>query len=500
MNNKKHYQSSIKCRKITGLLGIAAAASHLASCHAGGETSNAIQKPNIVFILTDDQRWDAMSCLGHPIMKTPNLDMLRNRGALFRNAFVTTSLCAPSRASFLTGTYAHTHKVVGNWGCEFDHNRTPSFPKVLQQSGYNTAFIGKWHMRKNADPRPGFDYWLSFKGQGVYMDPELNENGRKFKAKGYTTDLLTDYAVNFIKKERNKPFCLYLSHKAVHSPFDAGPKYRNSYPDANLIEPPNAKDTFTGKPEWLRGGKAYPSDSKREVPESINPKPWNPKHKRWLNYMRTINAVDDGVGRIMQVLKDEGMLENTVIVFAGDNGYFHGEHGRGDKRLIYEESIRIPLLMSYPRLIRPGSTIDQIVLNIDIAPTILAVAGVLAPTKMQGHSLLPLFAGKSAGWRKSFLYEYWMDLTDQVPHMLGVRTQDWKLVIYPDIDDIDEMYDLKNDPYEMKNLAQNPEYTEKHKALSRELDRLLKETGYDRNSVPDNPYMSKSHRRRSEKP
>ena len=169
------------------------------------------ERPNIIFILTDDQRWDAMGCMGHPFLKTPNMDRIRNEGVLFSNAFVTTSLCSPARASFLTGAYAHTHGVVGNWGCEFDHDETPSFPRLLREAGYHTAFVGKWHMGKDDQPRPGFDYWLSFAGQGVYTNPSLNENGRPFKAKGYMTDILTRYAVRFIKEERDKPFCLYLS-------------------------------------------------------------------------------------------------------------------------------------------------------------------------------------------------------------------------------------------------------------------------------------------------
>lgn len=462
------------------------------SCASVIENSEAASKPNIVFILTDDQRFDAMSCLGHPFLKTPNMDRIRNEGVLFKNAFVSTSLCAPARASFLTGTYALRHGVVGNWGCEFDNEKTPSFPSVLQKSGYDTAFIGKWHMKRNASPRPGFDYWVSFPGQGRYMDQKLNINGKEVQTKGYLTDILTDYAVKYISRERDKPFCLYLSHKAVHSPFDPGPKYKDIYSDINLIEPPNFNDNYAGKPKWLRGGYAYPTDKKKEVPDSLAPKKWDPKHKRRLNYWRTLRAVDDGVGRILQVLEKEGKLDNTVIVFAGDNGYMHGEHRRGDKRVIYEESIRIPLIMRYPPKVKPDSTIDQIVLNIDMAPTLLDLAGAPIPATVQGRSVVPLLEGKTKGWRTSFLYEYYMDLTDQLPHMLGVRTEDWKYVCFPDIDDIDEMYDLKNDRYEMKNLALDPKYSEKKKELKKELENLLKETGYDRKKIRNNPYMHRS--------
>lgn len=470
----------------TGLAGAGLLSWGLTGQAAGATTPG---RPNIIFILTDDHRWDAMSCMGHPFLKTPNMDRIRNEGVLYKNAFVTTSLCSPARASFLTGAYAHNHGVIGNWGCEFDHDATHSFPRVLKDSGYETAYIGKWHMAKRSGPRPGFDYWLSFMGQGVYTDPTLNENGREFEARGYMTDLLTDYAVKFIKKRREKPFCLYLSHKAVHSPFTPAPRHMNSYPDAAIPEQPNARDTFEGKPAWLRGGIADPrqKDVVKDVPEVIEPKEYNPRDPKRLDYMRTLNAVDEGIGRIFKVLEESGGLDNTVIMFAGDNGYFHGEHGRGDKRFMYEESLRIPLLMRYPPAVRPGSTVEQMVLNIDVAPTLLALAGVPAPKTMQGRSTAPLLKGDSKDWRTSFLYEYWVDMTDRIPRMLGIRTDDWKLIRYPDIDDINEMYDLKNDPYEMTNLALDAKHADRHKQLRAELDRLMEETGYGSVRIPEPP-------------
>jgi len=455
----------------------------------GASEAAATTRPNIIFILTDDQRWDAMSCMGHPFLKTPNMDRIREEGVLYKNAFVTTSLCSPARASFLTGAYAHSHGVIGNWGCEFDHDETPSFPRALQESGYETAFVGKWHMAKHARPRPGFDYWLSFRGQGVYTDPTLNENGREFKASGYMTDLLTGYAVKFIKRERKKPFCLYLSHKAVHGPFTPAPRHKDSYPDATIPEPPNAKDTFEGKPAWLRGGVADPRQktAPKDVPKAIEPKEYDPRAPKRLDYLRALSAVDEGIGRIFKVLEEAGELENTVIMFAGDNGYFHGEHGRGDKRLMYEESLRIPLIMRYPAAVKPGSTVERMVLNIDVAPTLLALAGAQPPKTVQGRSPVPLLAGDARNWRTSFLYEYWVDLMDRIPRMLGVRTEDWKLIRYPDIDDMDEMYDLRNDPHEMTNLALDPKYADRHRQLGAELDRLIKETGYGARPIPEPP-------------
>lgn len=455
---------------------------------AGGERA----RPNILFILTDDQRWDAMSCMGNPFVKTPNMDRIRNEGALFANAFVTTSLCSPSRASFLTGTYAHTHGVFGNRGLEFDPEQTPSFPLLLQKNGYETAFVGKWHMGKSSDPHAGFDYWLSFSGQGVYENPPLNENGREFKAQGYMTDILTEYALKFLDRDRDKPFCLYLSHKAVHGPFTPAERHRNLLADAQIPKPPSFDDTFAGKPRWqreaaIRGwGGAKRTRARQEVPESIPPAQWDGRRKSQLDYYRALSAVDEGIGRVLEELDNQGKLDNTAIFFAGDNGYFHGEHRRGDKRLMYEEALRIPLLMRYPPLVKPGTTIDQMVLNIDMAPTILDLAGIAAAEGMQGESVVPLFHGKNVDWRQSFLYEYWVDLTPAIPRMIGVRSPEWKLVEYPDLDDIPELYFLQDDQYELKNLAQDEAYAGQLGELQKELTRLMNETGY-RSPEPDKP-------------
>lgn len=452
-------------------------------------------RPNILFILTDDQRWDALSCMGHAFVKTPNIDRIRHEGALFENAFVTTSLCSPARASFLTGTYAHTNGVTGNWGCEYDPDRTPPFPLVLQRAGYYTAYVGKWHMGTDDQPRAGFDYWLSFKGQGVYLNPPLNENGRSFKAKGYMTDILTDYALKQIRRKHDRPFCLVLSHKAVHGPFTPAPRHKDDYAADALPKRPNMDDTFEGKPEWMRagfvrGGRRVLSDQvDKPIPPSLPPIPFNATQKSRMDYYRAINAVDEGVGRVFDALEETGQLDNTVIVFAGDNGYFHGEHRRGDKRVMYEEALRIPLLMRYPKLVKVGATVKPMVLNIDVAPTLLDLAGVEAPAVTQGRSLRPLFAEDKAGknWRRSFLYEYWVDMTDKIPRMVGVRTDQWKYVRYPDIDDLDEMYDLAADQYEMKNLAYSPEHKPKRDELDAEVTRLMRETGYKNAQQPIDP-------------
>jgi N-acetylglucosamine-6-sulfatase len=449
--------------------------SFLAASALTGMKAADAQRPNFVFILTDDQRWDMTSYMGHPFMKTPNMDRLRREGVHFANAFVTLSLCSPSRASFLTGTYAHTNGVIDNKGKEFDPNKTPNFGQLLQKAGYETAYIGKWHQARHANPRPGFDHWFSFRGQGVYIDPELNENGRDFKATGYMTDLLADAAVKFIAKERSKPFCMVLGHKAIHGPFTPAERHRELFRDIKVAEPPNYNDDLASKPAWQR--KKLPADN---PPARIEQPKWDPnKGDQYLDYYRTLLAVDDGVGKVYDALKARGVLDNTVIVFASDNGYFKGEHGGlGDKRLAYEEALRIPFLVRYPKTVRANSTINEMVLNIDLAPTLLELAGAPVPPHMQGMSFAPLLAGKKTKWRDSFLYEYFVDLQPRLPRMVGVRTRDAKLIQYPDIQDIPEMYDLKSDPLEMRNVALDPKYEGKRKQLEGELAKLMKETAY----------------------
>jgi N-acetylglucosamine-6-sulfatase len=436
----------------------------------------AAERPNIVFMLVDDLRWDVLSVLGHPFMKTPHLDRLRNEGVLFSNAFVTTSLCSPSRGSFLTGAYAHRHGVTDNTGKEFDSAKTPSYPQLLQRAGYETAYIGKWHMARHAEPRPGFDYWLSFRGQGVYIDPPLNENGREFKANGYMTDILTDKAVEWLGRKHDKPFCLYIGHKAVHGPFTPADRHKDLYSGVVPPEPPNYGDDLSTKPAWQR--RLRRPKSEEAIPASITPPPWPPKNPGWMDYFRTISAVDESVGRIYDELKRKSLLDKTIFVFTSDNGFFKGEHGGlGDKRLAYEEALRVPLLVRYPGAAKPKSTIPEMVLSIDVAPTLLDFAGVKPGSSMQGRSFRPLLDGKKAAWRESFLYEYWVDL-NQIPRMVAVRTRTHKYIRYPDIQDIDEMYDLVKDPHEMRNVALDPAYAAKKKELAAELDRLLRDTGY----------------------
>ncbi|MBI4579237.1 MAG: sulfatase [Planctomycetes bacterium] len=467
------------------LFALCTAPAEAALTEAAPAQAGAGSRPNFVFILIDDLRHDAMSNAGHPFVRTPNIDRIAAGGVRFTNAFVTTSLCGPSRASFLTGMYVHSHGVLTNEEQELDP-KWPTFPRVLHENGYETAFVGKWHMGPTAQPRPGFDYWLSFRGQGVYVNPALNENGRDFTATGYMTDLLTQYAVDWLRKPRTKPFCLYLSHKAVHAEFTPAERHKDLYSDVTVPEPASYRDNLAGRPGWqrmvrIRGGQ-FKKPAPARLPDALPPAgPWSTRpanHVKMMDYMRALAAVDESVGRVLDLLKEAGQLGNTIVIFAGDNGFFHGEHhGMGDKRWAYEESIRIPLLVAGPGVPR-GKLLDPMVLNVDVAPTILDLAGLAAPASVQGRSLKPLLAGGDVPGRESFLYEYYLEeWLPGVPTMVGVRTRDWKYVRYPEIKDLDELYDLKADPIEVRNLAEDPAAKPQLDKMKAELDRLCRETG-----------------------
>jgi len=446
-------------------------------------------RPNIVFILTDDQKYDAMGFMNHyPWLKTPNIDRIRNEGVYYKNSFVTLSMCAPARAGFLTGTYPQVNGVTTNVeGREFNQNKTPSFPLVLQQNGYKTSFFGKWHLDHSNKPRKGFDRWVSFSGQGKYNGNTLNIDGKEVNNPGYITDELTNYALDFIDKNADKPFCVYLSHKAVHQPFTPAVRHKSLYKGDTVPRKESFSDNLADKPAWqrvqrgpeelyrLRYNNAY------EPPAKTNPRVYNKEngsHPNTKDYLRSIASVDEGIGKIYEMLEKKGILENTAIIFAGDNGYLLGEHQRGDKRVHYNESMRIPLVMRLPGRIPAESTIDEIVLNIDVAPTILDMAGVEPPAIMQGKSMLPLFDEKKPQWRDSFLFTYWRDLIPTLPRIVAVRTDRYVYSTYPDIDDLDELYDLQNDPYEMTNLAASPEHAPLVKKLAAKIKELQEETKY----------------------
>jgi arylsulfatase A-like enzyme len=436
------------------------------------------QRPDVVFVLLDDLRWDALGFLEHPYVKTPNLDKLRQMGAYMQNAFVTTSICCPSRATFLTGTLANQHGVIDNETSEYNPDVTPPLTKYLQEAGYKTAMVGKWHMGNSAAPRPFFDYWLSFKGQGVYHDPLFNINGQDVQHTGYTTDLLTDYAIQFIEQQpKDQPYFCLLSHKAVHEPFQPAPRHKTAF-GANTFtaEPASWSEDFADKPAWQRRQAAREvrwhyrtRDLETEqLPDVVPPEKWQ-RTKKYVDQLRCLAAVDEGVGKIMDVLRKRGTLDNTLIVFTSDNGYFHLEHRRWDKRLAYEESIRIPMLVVYPGKIQPGSTVTQMITNADFAPTVLSYAGIDVPSQMQGASMKPLFEDAEPRWRDVVFYEYWKDLVHAIPTMTAVRTDRYKLITYPEIDDIDELYDLQQDPHEMNNLVRNPQFADLYASMQQRM-------------------------------
>ena len=439
-------------------VGFGTAALAMQGCVVGDE--RAARRPNIIFILTDDQRYDAMSCAGHPWLKTPNMDRLAKEGVLFDNAFVTTSLCSPSRASFLTGCYAHTHGVFMNNGKD-PNPSIPMFPQLLREAGYQTAFIGKWHMGRADSPRPGFDHWVSFSGQGRYDKNKLNVDGETVQSEVYITDELTNYAVRFLKSKHNKPFMLYLSHKAVHAPFKPAGRHENLYSDVEIKSQHNPNDNLTTKPEW---GRKMDKNWKSQIRD----------------YMRSLVAVDESLGRVLDTLEAEDILDDTVIIFAGDNGYFHGEHGgMWDKRAAYEPSIRIPLLMRYPRLARPGARPDAMVLNIDVAPTIIELASAHIPGTIQGQSWLGVLKGRPG--RKSFLYEYFeeADRKYKRPTVLAVRTKQWKYVTYPRAGKLtDELYDMRSDPEELDNLIGQAGRADVVEQMKKELEQLQTKTNF----------------------
>jgi N-acetylglucosamine-6-sulfatase len=414
------------------------------------------RQPNIIFILSDDHRFDFAGFMGKPpFLKTPSMDALAAEGVHCANAFVTTSLCSPSRASILTGQYSSKHGVIDNDAPEPADNIY--FPEYLQKLGYETAFIGKWHMGNISDePRKGFDTWISFKGQGVYFNPEFNINGTRVKREGYITDLLTDYAIDWINQKRDKPFFLYLSHKAVHAMFEPAKRHRGLFDNEKIPYPAsmaNTRQNYAGKPLWVHAQRYGWHGVDFLYQGQID---FDTFFRR---YCETILALDESIGRIRENLRQRDLENSTVVFYTTDNGFTLGEHGLIDKRQMYEESIRIPLLMVAPGLVKPGQRVSEMILNVDFAPTILDLAGMEKPAQMDGVSFVPLLRGGKSDWRKSFVYEYyWERPFPHTPTVFGLRTNRYKYMTYYGIWDTDELYDLQTDPHEMHNLIDLPEY------------------------------------------
>lgn len=487
-----------------------------------GQLHAAEKRPNVLFIFTDDHASHAISAYGSVINQTPHLDRIAKEGMLFENCFCTNSICGPSRAVIQTGKYSHINGFLTN-GNKFDgHQQT--FPKLLQKAGYETAVIGKWHLGEHMPPQ-GFNYSVVLIGQGPYYNPPMlrdekgDGNQKRITYTGYTTDIVTDLALEWLKESRDKdkPFMLMYQHKAPHREWAPGPKYLHLYDDVEIPEPPNLFDDYS-----TRGRAAHeqdmsiaktmtPRDLKLTPPPYLNEeqlKVWNaayePKNEafrkanlkgkelvRWKyqryikDYLRCIASVDDNVGRVLDYLDESGLAKNTIVIYSSDQGFYLGDHGWFDKRFMYEESYRQPLMIRWPGVTKPGARDQHLVSNVDFAETFLDVAGVEIPGDMQGHSLAPLLRGKSpVDWRKSHYYHYYEFMNDRrTAHMVrrhyGVRTERYKLIHFYNVDEW-ELYDLEADPLEMTNIYSEPQYKEIVKELKAEVGRLQNEL-----EVPD---------------
>lgn len=496
-------------------MGLGAAAMSLPfalNCQSGA------QRPNIIFIMSDDHAAHALSCYGSKINETPNLDRLAQEGMKFNHCFCTNSICAPSRATILTGKHSHLNGVMDNRQ-KFDGSQM-TFPKLLRQAGYQTAMIGKWHLK--TDPT-GFDYWNVLPGQGQYYNPDFIEMGEKKKYTGYVTDITTDISLDWLKsRDPEKSFCMMLHHKAPHRNWMPGPKQLALYDDVDIPLPETLRDDYKTRsraaleqemtvahhlidgwdlkldpqnegeeriekiwhrtymrmtPEqraqWDAAYQPVFEKYKKEKPTGDALLQW--KYQRYMkDYLRCVASVDENVGRVLDYLDETGLAENTIVVYTSDQGFFLGDHGWFDKRFMYEEALKMPYLMRYPQEIRPGTVSNQMILNLDFAPTFLDFANVQVPAEMQGKSIRPLARGqKPPDWRQSMYYHYHeFPAVHQVKKHYGIRTKDYKLIHFYDDIDAWELYDLNADPQELNNVYTDPEYASIVAKLKKELKQL----------------------------
>jgi arylsulfatase A-like enzyme len=477
------------------------------------------KRPNIVFIFSDDHAFQAISAYNHPLKlnQTPHIDRLAKEGMRFDNCCVTNSICGPSRAVILTGKYSHLNGFPDNSArASFDGSQQ-TVPKLLQAAGYETAVIGKWHL--NSDPT-GFNYWHILPGQGAYYNPPMIDNGKKVVHQGYTTDIIGDLSLDWLKNKRdpNKPFLLMCQHKAPHREWEPGPAHINDFKDRVMPEPDTLFDDYVNrgtaaKTQDMTIEKTMtPRDLKLVFPQNLTPeqkKIWDDaygaeneafaktnlqgkdlvrwKYQRYIkDYLRCVQSVDDNVGRVLKYLDDNGLAENTIVMYSSDQGFFLGEHGWFDKRWIYEESVRTPLLVRWPGKTKPGSSTNDLSLNLDFGETFLDVAGVSIPGDMQGRSLVPVLKGETpSDWRKSFYYHYYeYPGPHSVRRHYGVRDQRYTLAYYYRIDEW-ELFDRKQDPKQLKNVYDDPAYADTVKQLKGELSRLRAELKVPEDTVPE---------------
>lgn len=453
-------------------------------------------QPNVLIILCDDLRWDHLGCSGHPNLKTPNIDRLAHEGVHFKNAFCTTSLCSPSRASILSGQYAHKHGVVNNF-TEFP-SQIPNLPKNLKNAGYETAYIGKWHMGEdNDEKRPDFDYWVSHKGQGKYFDTEFNVDGERKVLPGYYTTVATKLATDWLKRPHDKPWFLTLGQKAPHSFYTPEEKYAHTFDDIRVPYPKSAF-MLDDKPQWYKDRlytwhgiygplfewrKEFPNDKPEAVKDFEN---------MIHGYWGVILSLDDSVAAITKQLEESGQLDNTIIVFMGDNGLLNGENGMVDKRAMNDASIRIPIIVRYPKLTptdKPKIITEQ-VLTLDLAPSLLSLCAAEPLADANGKSWVKLVQEGDTDWRKAWFYEYnYEKQFPYTPNVRGVRTNEWKYIHYPHGDGeadrhLAELYDLKNDPSELHNLINDPKLDAIRRELQVNLAVLMDEADLKEDKMP----------------
>jgi len=449
------------------------------------------RRPNFLVILIDDLRFDEFGAGGHPYMKTPNIDRIAREGVIFERAFHTTPICSPNRASVLTGQYASRHGIIDNVARDAASHRLPNYHLELQRLGYETAHIGKWHMGNDGMPRPGYDHWVSFDGHGRLNDPRLNENGTYVQHRGYITDIMNRMAADFVDRRHGKPWSLFFAHKAVHPDaeqaadgtfkmdgYRPAERHKDLYRGCVFPKKPNmleAAEIVKQKPAWTEALQLRTNAESRVLLDAIHAGEQEEIRLRAC----MMAAVDEGVDMLFEGLAKSGQLDDTFILFFGDNGYFFGEHGLGpERRFAYEEGIRAPFIARYPRRIKAGSRVRELVICQDAAPTFIQLAGGKPGPHIQGRSLLPLLAGRRAGWRKSFLMEYWAE--NAYPWLVGmtykaVRTERHKFIRWVNRGrdgELDELYDLERDPYELVNLAHRPAHRAVRERLRRELRRL----------------------------
>ena len=463
-------------------------------------------RPNILFIMSDDHASHAMSCYGSRVNQTPNLDRIADGGMRFDNCFCTNSICTPSRATILTGTYNHVNQVT-TLATPMD-NRLLTFPKLLRESGYQTAIFGKWHLSIGPDHCPtGFDEWAVLPGQGLYHNPDFifkgPDGGARRTVKGYVTDIITDMSLDWLKdRDKERPFCLLCHHKAPHRAWEPDEKHAHLYLNEHIPEPETLYDDYANRASAAEaatmrvGVHMDTQDLKCEIPPGLSERElrqW--AYQRYIkDYLRVVASIDDNVDRLLDYLDEEGLTNDTLVIYTSDQGFFLGDHGWYDKRFMYEESLRMPFILHYPKEVKAGTVNEDIVLNVDFAPLFLDLAGIPIPESFQGHSFCMLLRGEtSPDWRQAMYYRYWMHKAHHnVYAHYGLRTKRYKLIYYYSdalgqagaIDETHEpeweLFDLEKDPYELNSVYDDPAYAGVVRELKAELHRLQAEVGDQR--------------------